>query len=105
MTTTTGSASTIYVGQLDLDMYSRTGKDLVWRATASKALEDHRKPTHPMTFGETNTFVKRLIATRPNLLIGPEYSKDTARICPRCVSTPRFPLADPNVVLSLLGYC
>ena len=44
MTTTTGSTSTIYVGQLDLDMYSSTGKDLVWRATASKTLDPKAKP-------------------------------------------------------------
>lgn len=67
--------------------------------------QDHRKPTHPMTFGETNTIVKRLIATRRNLLISPEYSKDTAEICSRCVRTSPFQLAEPNVVLSLLGYC
>jgi hypothetical protein len=66
---------------------------------------DHRKPTHPMTFGDTNTIVKRLIATRRNLLISPDYSKDTAEICRRCVPTPPFQLADPKVVLSLLGYC
>ena len=35
-TTTTGSTSTIYIGQLVLDMYSSAGKDLVWRGTASK---------------------------------------------------------------------
>jgi hypothetical protein len=44
MTTTTGSTSTIYVGQLDLDMYSSAGKDLVWRATASKTLDPKAKP-------------------------------------------------------------
>src|SRR5262249_13937271 len=67
--------------------------------------QDHRKPTHPMTFGETDTLVKRLIETRHDLLISPEYSKDAAEICPRCVPTPSFQLADPKVVLSLLGYC
>jgi hypothetical protein len=61
-------------------------------------------PTHPITFGE-NTLVKRLIATHRNLSISPEYSKDTAEICRRCVPTTPFQLADPNVVLSLLGYC
>ena len=44
MTTTTGSTSTIYVGQLDLDMYSSTGKDLVSKATASKTLDPKAKP-------------------------------------------------------------
>jgi hypothetical protein len=69
------------------------------------AWQDHRKPTHPTTFGETNTLLKELIATRRNLLITLEYSKDTAEICPRCVRTLPFQLAGPNVVLSLLGYC
>jgi len=44
MTTTTGSTSTIYVGQLDLDMYSSSGKDLVWRGTATKTLDPKAKP-------------------------------------------------------------
>jgi hypothetical protein len=57
------------------------------------------------TFGETNTLVKGLIATHHNLLISLEYSKDTARICPRCVRTSPFQLVDAKVVLSLLGYC
>ena len=35
-TTTTGSTSTIYVGQLALDMYDSTHKDLIWRGVASK---------------------------------------------------------------------
>ena len=69
------------------------------------AWQDHRKPTHPVTFGETNTLVKRLIATRRNLLISPDYSKDADEICCRCVPTPPFQLTDPKVVLSLLGYC
>jgi hypothetical protein len=43
-TTTTGSTSTIYVGQLALDMYSSAGKDLVWRGTASKTLDPKAKP-------------------------------------------------------------
>ena len=69
------------------------------------AWQDHRKPAHPMTFGETNTLLMSLIATRRNLLISPEYSKNTAEICSRCVRTTPFQLADPEVVLTLLGYC
>src|SRR5215471_2081917 len=60
--------------------------------------QEHRKPTHPMTFGETDTFVKRLISTRGSLLITPDYSKDAAEVCHRCVPTPPFQLADPKVV-------
>ena len=79
--------------------------ELVKSSNMETAWQDHRKPTQPMTFGETNTLLKGLIATRRYLLISPEYSSDTAEICPRCVRTPPFQLADPNVVRSLLGYC
>jgi hypothetical protein len=41
---TTGSTSTIYVGQLALDMYDSANKDLVWRGVASKTLDPKAKP-------------------------------------------------------------
>jgi hypothetical protein len=45
MTTTTyGSTSTIYIGQLDLSMYDAVQKQLVWRGTASKTLDPKAKP-------------------------------------------------------------
>ena len=43
-TTTTGSTSTIYVGQLGVDMYSVPNKKLVWRGTASKTIDAKAKP-------------------------------------------------------------
>lgn len=42
--TTTGSTSTIYTGQLALDMYDRNGHDLVWRGVASKTIDTKAKP-------------------------------------------------------------
>ena len=69
------------------------------------AWHDHRKPNHPVTFREVNTLVRGLIATHQNLPITPDYSKDGKQICSRCVPRPAFPLADPHLVLSLLGYC
>ena len=44
MSTTTGTTSTIYVGQLALDMYTPAQKSLVWRGTASKTLDAKAKP-------------------------------------------------------------
>lgn len=41
---TTGTTSTIYVGQLALDMYTPAGKSLVWRGAASKTLDANAKP-------------------------------------------------------------
>ena len=43
-TTTTGSTTTIYVGQLDLDMYDSAKKELVWRGTVSKTIDAKAKP-------------------------------------------------------------
>ncbi len=44
MSTTTGTTSTIYIGQLALDMYSSGNKALVFRTTASKTLDTRAKP-------------------------------------------------------------
>ena len=41
---TTGSTSTIYTGQLALDMYNSKGHDLVWRGVASKTIDTKAKP-------------------------------------------------------------
>jgi Domain of unknown function (DUF4136) len=41
---TTGSTSTIYVGQLALDMYHATPQQLVWRGTVTKTLDTNAKP-------------------------------------------------------------
>lgn len=44
MGTTYGQTSTIYVGQLAIDMYDSANKDLVWRGVASKTLDEKAKP-------------------------------------------------------------
>ncbi len=41
---TTGQTSTIYVGQLAIDMYDSQHHDLVWRGVASKTLDPKAKP-------------------------------------------------------------
>jgi uncharacterized protein DUF4136 len=41
---TTGQTTTIYVGQLALDMYASSQKTLVWRGVASKTLDTKAKP-------------------------------------------------------------
>ena len=43
-TTTYGSTSTVYVGQLDLSIYDPTQKELVWRGVATKTLDPNAKP-------------------------------------------------------------
>jgi hypothetical protein len=44
MSTTTATTSTIYTGQLALDMYDAAKKELVWRGVASKTLDPKAKP-------------------------------------------------------------
>ena len=43
-TTTTGQTTTIYTGQLALDMYDSTNHDLVWRGLATKTIDVDAKP-------------------------------------------------------------
>jgi len=79
--------------------------ELVPASDVETAWRDHRRPTHPVTFRQTKTMLENLVPIHGELLTTPEYSKDTAEVCPRCVPTAPFQLADANVVLSLLGYC
>jgi hypothetical protein len=44
MTTTTGTTSTIYIGQLAVDVYHAGPKQLVWRGVASKTIDTKAKP-------------------------------------------------------------
>ena len=39
-----GTTSTIYIGQLALDMYASQAKQLVWRGVASKTIDTEAKP-------------------------------------------------------------
>jgi len=43
-TMTTGTTSTIHIGELGLDMYDPADKKIVWRGTASKTLDAKAKP-------------------------------------------------------------
>src|SRR5688572_18297224 len=40
----TGTTSTIYVGQIALDVYAPAEKKLIWRGVASKTLDERAKP-------------------------------------------------------------
>ena len=44
MSTTTGQTSTIYVGQLAIDMYDPANHDLIWRGLGSKTINPEAKP-------------------------------------------------------------
>lgn len=44
MSTTTGQTSTIYKGQLAIDMYDSANHSLVWRGLGSKTLDPKAKP-------------------------------------------------------------
>jgi len=79
--------------------------ELVDPSKVESIWQDHRRPRHPASFAETVGRLNNLIPACKNLLITPDYSKDATEICGRCAQTSAFRLADPNVVLSLLGYC
>jgi hypothetical protein len=79
--------------------------DLMQSSDVEVAWQDHRKPDHPATFNEANKLVRGLIATHRHLLVDPQYSKEVTQTCSRCIPSATFPLAEPQLMLSLLGYC
>ena len=62
-TSTYGSTSTVYVGQLDLSMYDPVAKQLVWRGTASKTLDPKAKPERKQK--NINKAVEKLLKKYP----------------------------------------
>jgi hypothetical protein len=78
--------------------------ELVDTTAVEAAWRDHRKPTHPTSFKETSSLLHALIATRPDLLVTSDYSKDAVVVCTRCVNTHAFRLADPAALRAVLGY-
>jgi Domain of unknown function (DUF4136) len=62
-TTTYGSTSTVYIGQLDLSMYDPAAKQLVWRGTASKTLDPKAKPEKKQK--NINKAVEKLLKKYP----------------------------------------
>jgi hypothetical protein len=69
------------------------------------AWRDHRKPSHPLSFVDVSHLLHELIPSQHDLLIIPDYSKDVSEGCRRCAPTPKFPLADPAAIVSILGCC
>jgi Domain of unknown function (DUF4136) len=63
MSTTTGSTSTIYVGQLVLDMYKPADKSLIWRGTVSKTLDPKAKPDRQQK--NLNKAISKLLKNYP----------------------------------------
>lgn len=78
---------------------------LATTAEVESVWPDHRKPNHPVSFAEASYLLHDIIPSRRHLLISRNYSKDAMAQCPRCSDTSAFRLANPAVVLSLLGYC
>lgn len=61
--TTYGSTSTVYIGQLDLSMYDPVAKELVWRGKVSKTLDPKAKPEKREK--NVNKAVKKLLKDFP----------------------------------------
>jgi hypothetical protein len=79
--------------------------ELVDPAAMEAVWEDHRKPEQPATFGEAKAILRDLIPRSASLLITPQYSQDPNQVCRLCAPSGAFQLADPKLVLSILGYC
>ena len=53
--------------------------------------QEHRKPQSPESFAEAALQLRRVAASRSDLLIPPTYSTDVYEACQRCQRTEAFP--------------
>jgi hypothetical protein len=79
--------------------------DLVPTGEVESVWQEHRKSQSPESFAETVRELRRVIASRSDLLIPPTYSTNLRELCPRCQAAESFPLADASRIFSILGYC
>ncbi len=67
--------------------------------------QEHRKAACPDDFAEALSRLRAAIRSRPELLIAPAFSTNPRLVCGRCQPANGFPLAEPERILSMLGYC
>jgi hypothetical protein len=79
--------------------------DIVSMDRVEPAWREHRKSHGPERFSDASREIRRLISTRPKLLVSPVYSTDVDASCERCQDTMALPLGDAGRMLELLGYC
>lgn len=79
--------------------------DLVATDEIESVWQEHRKPQSPESFADTVAQLRKVIASRQDLLVPPTYSRNVDEVCRRCQATEAFPLTDPRWILSILGYC
>lgn len=60
---TTSTSTTISVGMLEIDVYDRTAKELIWRGAAAKALDPSSTPEGRLA--NVGTAVKKVLANYP----------------------------------------
>jgi hypothetical protein len=80
-----------------LDIVSTDPVQAVW--------QEHRKPDSPEGFQDAANEIRRLVSTRPDLLVSPAYLTDVSVVCERCRGSAALPLVDAGRMLELLGYC
>jgi hypothetical protein len=80
-----------------LDIVSTDQVQAVW--------QEHRKPDSPERVQDAASEIRRLVSTRPDLLVSPAYLTDVSVVCERCRGSAALPLVDAGRMLELLGYC
>ncbi len=74
-------------------------------AEGERAWPRHRRTGDPESFRDAAALLREIISHRSDLLITPAYSRNPGERCSRCADVEGLELADPAVILSILGYC
>lgn len=69
------------------------------------AWPEHRRMGDPESFQETATLLQQVVSQSSDLLVSPTYSQKVSGLCSRCAPVDGLELANPEAILSILGYC
>lgn len=72
---------------------------------AEQAWPEHRRVGDPESFQEAFTLLQRVVPESADLLMSPTYSQNVSGVCSRCAAVDGLELANPETILSILGYC
>lgn len=72
---------------------------------AERAWPQHRRHGDPESLRKVATLLQEIIPYSADLLMSPTYSQCVTEDCSRCTAVQGLELANPEAILSVLGYC
>lgn len=72
---------------------------------AERAWPQHRRVGDPESFQKAARLLLHIVPHCADLLMNPKHSNNVSEVCSRCAAVDGLELANPEAILSILGYC